>query len=122
MIIMTTQGPYEVWAQTRTNLNRVVVSATTLELLKDMRTSIELMGASEDDEYLGDYLHTAPDTWIMELDRTTFKLWLAFEVEHYLCYGKNELTEFAVQNETYAEQLKQVKEVIGFEKPKNNVE
>lgn len=95
MIITTTAGTIEVWSQTNTSLDRVVLASKMLDVLESVTASIELAGASEDikdvgtvDKYVFD-LDT--EKWTLELDRTTFKIWLCFEVEHYLIYGKGEM-------------------------------
>lgn len=95
MIITTTAGTVEVWAQTNTSLGRVVLASGNVEMLESVTASIELAGTSEDvrdtgtiDKYVFD---SETEKWTLELDRTTFKIWLCFEVEHYLVYGKGEM-------------------------------
>lgn len=97
MIIITTEGLVEVWAQTNTSLGRVVLASKDLETLQGVTASIQLAGASEDPKDTGiidNYIENN-GYWTLELDRTTFKLWLNFEAEHYLRYDKNKMHLFA---------------------------
>lgn len=99
---MTTEGTVEVWAQTLTSLNRVILASNSLETLKSVTASIELAGTSEDEKDVGtfdQYLHPRPNLWTLELDRTTFKLWLCFEIDGYLQYGKNEFEDAVISED-----------------------
>lgn len=114
MIIVTTDGAVEVWAQTTSSLDRVVLASKRLETLQGVSASIELAGVSEDDKDVcgyNQYLRFGPDKWILELDRTTFKLWLNFETDGYLRYGKNEF-EDAVTEEDHRKTVQEIRKVI----------
>lgn len=96
MIIVTTEGIVEVWAQTQTSLSRVVLASGNLETLKSVTASIQLQGVSEEPTDVGTIDHYVDhgEYWTLELDRNTFKLWYQFEAENYLRYGKNEMREW----------------------------
>ncbi len=116
MIIVTTEGAVEVWAKTTSSLDRVVLASSSLETLRGVSASIELMGASQDDLDVGtydEYLHPREGLWTLELDRTTFKLWFEFETDGYLRYGKNEFATTALWHPEHQVIINTIKGVIG---------
>lgn len=97
MIIVTTDGIIEVWADKNTSLERVVVASKSLETLEGITISLNLAGVSEDTPGTTKFTEIKYDTvekvYLMHVDQTTFNIWFAFEVNSYLKYGKGEFEE-----------------------------
>lgn len=113
MIIVTTEGPVEVWSSS-TSLDRVVLAATNIETLKSVSQGIELAGKSED---VNDFCTTtvykkSGDYWTLLLDRTTFKLWLMFEAEHYARYNKGDFVK-AARTDEIKKTIEEIQKEIG---------
>lgn len=115
MIIATTDGLVEVWADTNSSLDNVIVASKTIEVLDGIVTSLELAGVSEDTPGLD---KVGPVTYIpakgyyaIRLDRTTFNIWHAFEVNSYLKYGANEF-EIAIADPVYRETIHEIRSKI----------
>ncbi len=111
MIVTTTEGTVLVWPTSK-SLNRVVLASKDVETLKGVTASLQLRGVSEDAvDVIGDKIDQYVEQdgyWILELDRTTFKLWLDFEAEHYLRgYGKGEMSQAARTPEIF-EQIQRI--------------
>lgn len=102
MIIITTEGVVHAWPHVQTSLDRVILASRDLETLKGVTASLELRGISEDEKDVGtiDNYKSNNGYWSLELDRTTFKLWLEFEAEHYLRgFRKGEFADAARSQE-----------------------
>lgn len=98
MIIVTTEGIVDVWPVQNVSLDRVILASKDLETLRSVTASIQLQGRSENPQDVGtidDYKQEGT-YWILILDRTTFKLWLEFEAEHYLNgFGRGHMSDYA---------------------------
>lgn len=117
MILMTTVGAIEVVQQLNTSLDRVVLFCKDVDTLREVIASLELTDVSEDNpgSAVGEIVHIeSRDVWSLEMDRTTFKLWFNFELDHFVNYGKNEFPEPACWNPEYTTQVKSIKKELGL--------
>lgn len=115
MIIVTTDGAIEVWTDTTTSLDRVIVASKDPKVLLGIVTSIELAGVSEDSTAFPTRSHIQhnqeEDYYLLPMTRTTFKLWHNFEVDGYLKYGKDEF-ETAIPTFEHRTQVEEIRKII----------
>lgn len=112
MIIATTDGLFEVWNDNISSLDRVVIACKTVEPLWGIVTSIQLAGVSEDDpktvKTTNIEHHLEKDYYLLKVDRTTFNIWFAFEINSYLKYGEGEF-EVAIENEDHRSTIEEIR-------------
>jgi hypothetical protein len=118
MIIITSVGAIDVASKINTSLDRVVVTSKTLEMLREMLSSLELGGVSEDNpgtEKIGELVENENGTWSIELDRATFQLWFGFENRYYMAYGPGEFPDPVCSDPEYADKINKVKQALELE-------